>query len=685
MAGRGRIRAADIAWCVSADRIDEMIGEYLQLARRRRGPKGLCPVHDEKSRPSRSRPSRGLFHCLGCGEGGDASRFVQEVDHRCFVEAVERLADRIGFRLTYEGGGGRLRAGETGANPVPAAGGQQAGQRPVLRGAAAHPRGGASSAFLTARVRRGRPAATFGCGYAPAGWDALTKHLLGRVHADELNKAGWPRRAAAAPIDRFHRRLLWPIRDLGGEVVGFGARRIFDDDPSRPSTSTPPRPRLPQDARAVRAGPGQAGDRQAAPGRRRRGLHGRHGDAPRRRAHRRRLVRHGVRRRARRRDPPAADGGDEFDRGEVIYTFDGDARARRPRSRRSTATRVRRPDLRGRRAGRPGPLRPAAGARATPRCATWWPAASRCSSSRSGRSCASTTSTPPRAGSRPCSAPSRWSPGSSGRTARRVRPPARRLDQLGRHRRGRGRPAGARRPATPGSGPARRAPAPDPDDPRYRPARGAQGRAAGARDRRSGLRRSLPEQAFTHPAYAAVHRAVQAAVASARPRRARPGWRRWPGNASKDASLALVSELAVEPMRSVGEGDADLRQRGDGPAAGDGHGPAGRGAQGQAAADEPGRGARRVHEGRSASWSTLEQQARSLRERRDGRADAVSLVDRVQAAVRPSAGAGAGRRAGVAGPRRAGARVGCAVRDERLARWRPRAGLRVVPAARDGR
>ena len=71
----------------------------------------------------------------------------------------------------------------------------------------------------------------FGCGYAPAGWDALTKHLLaGGFSFEELEKAGLSRQGNRGPMDRFHRRLLWPIRDRGGEVVGFGARRLYDDD-----------------------------------------------------------------------------------------------------------------------------------------------------------------------------------------------------------------------------------------------------------------------------------------------------------------------------------------------------------------------------------------------------------------------------------------------------------------------
>ena len=85
--------------------------------------------------------------------------------------------------------------------------------------------------FLTERGFDAAAAEQFGCGYAPSGWDNLTKHLLGLGYTlDELVKAAVSKEGRHGPIDRFHRRLLWPIRDLGGDVVGFGARRLFDDD-----------------------------------------------------------------------------------------------------------------------------------------------------------------------------------------------------------------------------------------------------------------------------------------------------------------------------------------------------------------------------------------------------------------------------------------------------------------------
>ena len=88
----------------NAIRIDEVVGDYVQL--RRAGAdslKGLCPFHDEKSPSFHVRPNHGHFHCFGCGEGGDVYAFVQKIEHVSFVEAVERLADRIGYTITYSG------------------------------------------------------------------------------------------------------------------------------------------------------------------------------------------------------------------------------------------------------------------------------------------------------------------------------------------------------------------------------------------------------------------------------------------------------------------------------------------------------------------------------------------------------------------------------------------------------
>ncbi|HET8642297.1 MAG TPA: CHC2 zinc finger domain-containing protein, partial [Pseudonocardiaceae bacterium] len=225
----GRIRESDIAQVRELNRIDEVIGEYVALRRAGAGSlKGLCPFHDEKTPSFNVRPGNGTFHCFGCGKGGDAIAFVMEVEHLSFVEAVERLADRVGFTLTYTGGGASVQRDRgTRSRLVEATRLAQEFYAEQLRTPAAKP----AREFLAERGFDEEATTTFGCGFAPAGWETLTRHLLGRGFTfEELTRAGLSREGQRGPMDRFRRRLLWPIRDLGGDVVGFGARRLFDDD-----------------------------------------------------------------------------------------------------------------------------------------------------------------------------------------------------------------------------------------------------------------------------------------------------------------------------------------------------------------------------------------------------------------------------------------------------------------------
>lgn len=226
----GRIRDADIVAVRDRNRIDEVVGEYVALRAAGAGSlKGLCPFHDEKTASFNVRPTHGTFHCFGCGEGGSVIDFVMKIEQLGFVEAVERLAGRVGLRLTYTGGGSSVQRDHGTRSRLLAANGQAARfYAEQMAGPEARP----AREFLAERGFELQIAARFGCGFAPSGWDSLTTHLLAAGFTlDELYKAGLSREGRRGPIDRFHRRLLWPIRDLGGDVVGFGARRLFDDDP----------------------------------------------------------------------------------------------------------------------------------------------------------------------------------------------------------------------------------------------------------------------------------------------------------------------------------------------------------------------------------------------------------------------------------------------------------------------
>ncbi len=228
----GRIKQEDIALVREKSPIADVIGEQVQLRNAGGGNlKGLCPFHDEKSPSFSVSPGRGVYHCFGCGVGGDVIRFVQETEHLDFVDAVERLAARAGITLRYDDSG------------APSKGSANRGQRQRL--IEAHTEAAKFYAdqlrsdeaktareFLQQRGFDEQAALQFGCGFAPSGWDSLTRHLLAKgFSADELALGGLSRTGGRSGlIDRFHRRLLWPIRDVGGEVVGFGARRLFDDD-----------------------------------------------------------------------------------------------------------------------------------------------------------------------------------------------------------------------------------------------------------------------------------------------------------------------------------------------------------------------------------------------------------------------------------------------------------------------
>jgi len=226
----GRIRDEDIALVREKTPIADVIGEHVQLRNAGGGNlKGICPFHEEKSPSLSVSPARGLYHCFGCSAGGDVIRFVQNIEHLDFSEAVERLAARANVQLRYvEGGPAPSRTHGQRARLVEAHGAAAAFYAERLRSPEARP----AREFLAGRGFDEQVAERFGCGYAPAGWDQLTKHLLGTgFTAAELTLGGLSRESGRGSlIDRFHRRLLWPIRDVAGDVVGFGARRLFDDD-----------------------------------------------------------------------------------------------------------------------------------------------------------------------------------------------------------------------------------------------------------------------------------------------------------------------------------------------------------------------------------------------------------------------------------------------------------------------
>jgi DNA primase len=226
----GRISDRDIAAIRERAHIEEVVGDYVQL--RRAGAdslKGLCPFHNEKSPSFHVRPNHGHFHCFGCGEGGDVYAFIQKIEHVSFVEAVELLADRIGHTITYSGPATSVQRDRGSRSRLIAA---NAAAAEFYAAALESDEAAPARQYLTERNFDAEAARHFGCGFAPSGWETLTKHLQRKgFEFKELEAAGLSREGRRGPMDRFHRRLLWPIRTSAGEVIGFGARRLFDDDP----------------------------------------------------------------------------------------------------------------------------------------------------------------------------------------------------------------------------------------------------------------------------------------------------------------------------------------------------------------------------------------------------------------------------------------------------------------------
>ncbi len=227
----GRIRDEDIALVRERTRIDEVVAEHVTLQRAGGGSlKGLCPFHDEKTASFHVTPARNFYHCFGCGAGGDVFDFVMEVEGRSFTDTVERLAARAGVQLRYtdEGGPGPRRDGPQRQRLVQA---HQVAQRFYAEQLVQAPEAAAGRRFLHERGFDQQAAELFGIGFAPRTGDALLRHLRQQGFRDEeLVAAGLVAQSGRGPYDRFRGRLLWPIRETGGEVVGFGARRLFDDD-----------------------------------------------------------------------------------------------------------------------------------------------------------------------------------------------------------------------------------------------------------------------------------------------------------------------------------------------------------------------------------------------------------------------------------------------------------------------
>lgn len=235
----GLIRQGDIEEVKARTNIADIISDYVSLKSAGVGSmKGLCPFHDERTPSFHVRPQVGFYHCFGCGESGDVYSFLQKMDHVSFSEAVERLAGRAGFELHYEDGG---NAPDHGNRARLLAANQAAAEFFVEQ--LSSPGAQVGRTFLGERGFDSQAADRFGIGFAPKSWDELTKYLRGRgFSTEELTLSGLVSAGDRGIYDRFRGRLVWPIRDITGQTIGFGARKLLDDDKGPKYLNTPETP-----------------------------------------------------------------------------------------------------------------------------------------------------------------------------------------------------------------------------------------------------------------------------------------------------------------------------------------------------------------------------------------------------------------------------------------------------------
>ena len=226
----GRIRDEDKEAVRDRADIVKVIGGYLTL--KKVGADsfvGVCPFHPDKGPSLSVSPAKGLYYCFGCGAGGDAFKFLQTIENLTFTESVERLAEQTGVRLRYEAESpGQQRA---------------ASKRDALQKANAEaasiyhrtltesPDAQAVRAYLNDRGIDRATAELFQIGFAPPGGNFLLRDLSKRVSPELLMEAGLAARDATGTVrDRFRERITFPIHDLSGRAIGFGARLVRDQD-----------------------------------------------------------------------------------------------------------------------------------------------------------------------------------------------------------------------------------------------------------------------------------------------------------------------------------------------------------------------------------------------------------------------------------------------------------------------
>lgn len=233
-----RVRQSDIEELKAKADIVDVVGSYISLKPASAGSfKGLCPFHGEKTPSFNVRSNPAFYHCFGCGAGGDVYKFVQEIESLSFMDAVEKLAQKFNFQLQYEDGGSQ----ETSSRSRLLALNQLAAE--FYQNQLAEAEGAMAREFLVARGFDAASAQSFGIGYAPKGWQNIINHATEHGYdLKELVLAGLAMESDKGGYDRFRGRVLWPIRDANSQVLGFGARKLYEDDQGPKYLNTPETP-----------------------------------------------------------------------------------------------------------------------------------------------------------------------------------------------------------------------------------------------------------------------------------------------------------------------------------------------------------------------------------------------------------------------------------------------------------
>jgi DNA primase len=212
--------------------IVRVIGEYVPLKKAGQNFRGLCPFHAEKTPSFNVHPTKQIYHCFGCGQGGDVFKFVMEMEKCAFPEAIRIVAEKCGIAVPRQKERSPEERKENQQRSVLVEMHREA-QTFFVKQLEGTPEGKAARAYLEDRGLDKEAIARFGMGYAPSGGDALLRQLKPKYNEKLLVESGLVSRdqSAARLFDRFRRRVTFPISNESGKIVAFGARALGDDMP----------------------------------------------------------------------------------------------------------------------------------------------------------------------------------------------------------------------------------------------------------------------------------------------------------------------------------------------------------------------------------------------------------------------------------------------------------------------